>query len=290
MQLDGRIRAGMRLVWAAYGSHHAQLNEELRQQLLEHPEFGPLVRATPRDPEQEARSFELVRGAMERDEWEPYFENIQAQAVGYANAEVTFGSWFELINVLRLRVLDLLLEAHTGDGRSLRDAIAALDVWLDTVMGVFGQAFVSASQQVISRQQRAIRQLSTPVLQLRPGLLLLPIVGALDRERLDQLRTELLAGVRERRARAVVIDVTGVPEVDSMVANQLIEAVSAARMMGAAVVVSGLSAEIAQTLVTVGLDLAQVDSAGDLQSGIERADRIARGAWSETLHRRSPAE
>jgi anti-anti-sigma regulatory factor len=276
MQLDARTRDGMRLVWGVYGAHQATLSEELRAQLLDHPEFGPLVRSTPRDPEQEAESTRLIEGAMLRDDWEPYFENVRAQAIGYANAEITFGSWFELVNVLRVRVLDLVLAAHAGDPPLLRDAIAALDLWLDTVMGVFGQAFVSASQQVISRQQRAIRQLSTPVLQLRAGLLLLPIVGALDRERLEQLRTELLAGIRRRRARAVVIDVTGVPAVDSMVANQLIQAVSAARMMGAQVVVSGLSAEIAQTLVVAGVDLGQVESAGDLQSGIERAERIAR--------------
>jgi anti-anti-sigma regulatory factor len=277
MELDARTRDGMQVVWDVYSSNHGAIAEELREQLLDHPEFGPLVRSTPRDPEQEAQSFRLVEGAMLHGDWEPYFENIRAQAIGYANAEITFQSWFELVNVLRIRMLDLILEAQAADGGPLRESIAALDVWLDTVMGVFGQAFVSASQQVISRQQRAIRQLSTPVLQLRAGLLLLPIVGALDRERLDQLRAELLAGIRQRRARAVVIDVTGVPAVDSMVANQLIEAVSAARMMGAQVVVSGLSAEIAQTLVVAGVDLGQVDSAGDLQNGIERAERIARG-------------
>jgi rsbT co-antagonist protein RsbR len=114
------------------------------------------------------------------------------------------------------------------------------------------------------------------VLQLRPGLLILPIVGSLDERRLEQLRAELLEGVRRRRARAVVLDVTGIPQIDTAVANELITAVSSARMMGADVIVSGLSAEIAQTLVTAGIDLRKVVSAGDLQSGIELAERLLR--------------
>ena len=81
---------------------------------------------------------------------------------------------------------------------------------------------MAANEQVIAHQQRAIRQLSTPVLQLRSGLLILPIVGALDRERLEQMRAALLEAIRARRARVVVLDVTGVPEIDTVAANQLI--------------------------------------------------------------------
>jgi rsbT co-antagonist protein RsbR len=211
----------------------------------------------------------MLGAAMTRGEWEPYYEFIRAQAVGYATAEVSFSSWVELIQMLRRDMVGRLV----ADERA-RDEIRCLDRWLDDVMAVFGQAFVDTSEQVIARQQRAIRQLSTPVLQLRDGLLLLPIVGALDTERLRQLRGDLLEAIRRRRARVVVLDVTGVPEIDSVAANQLIGTVAAARMMGAAVIVSGLSAEIAQTLVTAGIDLTQVDSVGDLQSGIERAERM----------------
>jgi rsbT co-antagonist protein RsbR len=150
----------------------------------------------------------------------------------------------------------------------------ALHRWLDDVLAVFGQTFVDTNEQVIARQQAAIRQISTPVLQLKPGMLILPIVGALDRERLEQMRARLLEAIRDRRSRVVVLDVTGVPEVDSVAANQLIAAVVSARMMGAEVIVSGLSADIAQTLVTIGIDLSQVISAGDLQGGIEMAEGI----------------
>jgi rsbT co-antagonist protein RsbR len=207
---------------------------------------------------------------MDRGEWEPYWQNVRNQAVGYATAEIPFAAWVELVQMFRL---DLVVRLFAVGGEHLLDNVAALDHWLDNTLAVFGGAFVDTSREVIARQQQAIRSLSTPVLQLRAGLLLLPIVGALDPNRLAGLRAVLLNGIRARRAQAVVIDVTGVPDIDSTVANGLIGTVDSARMMGAAVIVSGLSGEIAQTLVTAGVDLRRIESAGDLESGIERAQR-----------------
>jgi rsbT co-antagonist protein RsbR len=80
--------------------------------------------------------------------------------------------------------------------------------------------------------------------------------------------------VREKRARVVVMDVTGVPNVDCQVANHLIRSVAAARLMGAQVIVTGLSAEVAQSLVTLGVDLSMLNTVGDLQGGLEEAERI----------------
>jgi len=274
--IEGPLAAAMRRVWAVYDESHEEIAGALRRELLAHPEFGRLIEATPPDPAQEARSHALLEGAMDRGDWDAYWDSIRVQAAGYANAEISFRSWVELVHILRIDMLTRLLQRGSGDASGVALEITALDRWLDDVLGVFGQAFVSASEEVINRQQQAIRELSTPVLQLRPGLLILPIVGSLDERRLEQLRTELLEGVRRRRARAVVLDVTGIPQIDTAVANELITAVSSARMMGADVIVSGLSAEIAQTLVTAGIDLRKVVSAGDLQSGIELAERLLR--------------
>jgi anti-anti-sigma factor len=193
------------------------------------------------------------------------------QAAGYATAEIPLASWVELVNLFRHDLLERVFA--DGDPEHRLADVQALDRWLDDAIGAFAQAFVAANEGVIEGQQQAIRQLSTPVLQLRPGLLILPMVGALDRERLAQMRALMLRGIRERRARAIVLDVTGVPEIDSVAANQLIGSVTSARMMGAETIISGLSAEIAQTLVTVGIDLSLVVSAGDLQGGIELAER-----------------
>jgi rsbT co-antagonist protein RsbR len=134
--------------------------------------------------------------------------------------------------------------------------------------------FVQERERVIRQQQEAIRELSTPVLQVRERLLILPIIGVLDGQRARQLTEQLLRGIRTNRARVVVIDITGVPAIDSTVANHLVQTVDASRLMGASVIITGLSPEIAQTLVTLGVELGKVNAVGDLQGGIEEAERL----------------
>jgi rsbT co-antagonist protein RsbR len=134
--------------------------------------------------------------------------------------------------------------------------------------------FVTERERIIRQQQEAIRELSTPVLQVRERLLILPIIGVLDGQRARQLTEQLLRGIRTNRARVVVIDITGVPAIDSTVANHLVQTVDASRLMGASVIITGLSSEIAQTLVTLGVDLSKVNAVGDLQGGIEEAERL----------------
>jgi len=265
------MREAMGRVWAIYEAVYDQMQVDIRERLSGHPAFGPLLRNTPVNTEQDAASRAQIRGAMIDWRWESYWQNTREQAAGYATAEIPLASWVELVSLFRHDLLARVFAA--GDPEQRLEDVQALDRWLDDAIAAFAQAFVAANEGVIATQQRAIRQLSTPVLQLRPGLLILPMVGALDRERLDQMRTLMLEGIRERRARAIVLDVTGVPEIDSVAANQLIGSVTSARMMGAETIISGLSAEIAQTLVTVGIDLSLVVSAGDLQGGIELAER-----------------
>jgi len=111
-------------------------------------------------------------------------------------------------------------------------------------------------------------------LQVRERLLILPIIGILDTQRAQQLTEQLLRGIRTHRAKVVVIDITGVPEIDEAVANHLVQTVDASRLMGAGVIVTGLSSDIAQTLVTIGVDLSKITTVGDLQGGIEEAERV----------------
>jgi len=112
------------------------------------------------------------------------------------------------------------------------------------------------------------------VLQVRERLLILPMIGVIDPQRARQLTEQLLRGIRRQRARVVVIDITGVAEMDSNVANHLVLTVEASRLLGAKVIVTGLSPEIAQTLVNIGVDLTKMNTVGDLQGGIEEAERV----------------
>ena len=129
-------------------------------------------------------------------------------------------------------------------------------------------------ERIIRQQQEAIRELSTPVLQVRERILILPIIGVLDEQRAQQLTEQLLAEIQTSRAKVVVIDVTGVPDLDASVANHLVQTVDASRLMGASVILSGLSPTIAQTLVTIGVDLGKMNTVGDLQGGVEEAERL----------------
>lgn len=141
-------------------------------------------------------------------------------------------------------------------------------------MGLAIDTYIESRERTIQGQQEAIRELSTPVLLLRPGLLLLPIIGLIDTRRARQLTEQLLRSVRTNRAAVVVIDVTGVPSVDTKVANHLVQTVEAARLMGAVSIVSGIAPDIAQTMVKLGIDLRRIRTVGDLQSGIEEAERL----------------
>jgi len=141
-------------------------------------------------------------------------------------------------------------------------------------IGVTVDALVHQRERVIRIQSEAIRELSTPVLQVRDRMLLIPIIGVVDSHRAQLIMENLLASIRSQRARAAVMDVTGVATVDSKVANYLLQTVAAARLMGAHVIISGLSAEVAQSLVALGIDLEQIHAVGDLQGGLEEAERM----------------
>ena len=138
-----------------------------------------------------------------------------------------------------------------------------------------GVSFVEERERVIHDQQEALRELSTPVLQIREHLLILPIIGALDSARARQLTEQLLGAIQEKRATVVVIDITGVATIDRTVANHLVQTVEASRLMGASTILTGLSSEIAQTLVDLGVDLGMMKTVGDLQGGLVEAERLA---------------
>src|SRR5229473_2915726 len=179
-----------------------------------------------------------------------------------------------IVLLLRDVLARSLFKMYQGDFELLNRVFDAYEPAANRIANTVGVSFVEQRERVIRQQQEAILELSTPVLQVRERLLILPIIGMIDSQRARQLTEQLLRGIRNNRAKVVVVDVTGVPTIDSAVANHLVQTVEASRLMGASVIVTGLSSEIAQTLVTIGVDLSKMNAVGDLQGGIEEAERL----------------
>jgi rsbT co-antagonist protein RsbR len=179
-----------------------------------------------------------------------------------------------IVLLLRDVLARSLFEKYQRDFDFLNRVLDAYEPAANRIANTVAVSFVEERERIIRQQQDSIRELSTPVLPVREQLLILPIIGILDTERARQLTEQLLTGIRTHRARVVVIDVTGAPEVDEAVANHLVQTVDASRLMGASVIITGLSPKIAQTLVTIGVDLSNMHTIGDLQGGIEEAERL----------------
>jgi len=270
---------GFKALWAVYDQHYDDVINQLMQRVAALPELAALLSAM--SPEELAaqrdRGKERLRSAIEEGHWDDYFAASKADGAKYARAGLSFTAWTPLLFEFRIAVTERLLEAYRDEPESLRQSLAALNTLGDVAFAVLGQAYLEEKERVIDDQHSAIRELATPILSVRPGLLILPLIGVIDSQRAAQITEDLLQGIVEHRARAVVIDITGVPAVDSMVANHLIQTAEAAGLMGAEVFVSGVSTANALTLVRIGLDPRRLNTVGDLQSAIEYADRVLLG-------------
>jgi rsbT co-antagonist protein RsbR len=267
---------GMRDFWQIYDAHFEEISDDALTLLSDDPDFGPILRSMSKQQmdEQNRDSRERMRRAVLHGEWEPYFADLRVQGSSYAQMGVSFAGWFRVLGIFRPMLTKFLLDAFRETPDRLRSAIGAMDQFIDSAMAVVGEEYLRAKEDVIRQQQESIREISTPVLQVRDELLLLPVVGLIDSNRARQMTDQLLRAIRDHRAKVVVIDITGVAAVDSMVANHLVQAVEAARLLGATAILTGLSSEVAQTVVRLGVDLGKVRTIGSLQDGLEQADRL----------------
>jgi rsbT co-antagonist protein RsbR len=179
-----------------------------------------------------------------------------------------------IVLLLRDVLARSLFVRHESDPGLLNRVLDVYEPAANRIAVTVGVSFVAERERIIRQQQAAIRELSTPVLRVRDRLLILPIIGALDSERARQLTEQLLGAIAASRAKMVVIDITGVGMIDLTVANHLVQTITAARLMGARAIVTGLSSEVAQTLVDLGVDLRMLQTVGDLQGGLEEAERL----------------
>ena len=157
-----------------------------------------------------------------------------------------------------------LRKEFAADPQALGDVLWSATALLDD-LGLFTtEMFQKSREEVIQRQQRELMELSTPVVELWEGVLALPLIGTLDSGRTQVVMESLLEKIVESGAALAIIDITGVPTVDTLVAQHLMKTVAAARLMGADCIISGIRPQIAQTIVHLGVDLSAVTTKASL--------------------------
>lgn len=230
------------------------------------------------DPQQLARVKELQRQyflRLTKGNYDAEYaeERLKIGKV-HERAGLPVKAYLGMYNFYLRAVAVRLFANYKDDVAQAHEAFLSLMKLTFLDIGLAIDTYIDSREQTIRTQQDAIRDLSTPVLSLRPGILMLPVVGLIDSFRASQLTEQLLHSIRDTRSKVVVLDITGVPYVDSRVASHLVQTVEAARLMGSKVIISGLSPEIALTMVTIGVDLGQIETMGDMQSAIERAEQL----------------
>lgn len=270
VRLTPEDREALLAYWTFYEPIHAEIGEDVRRALAELPEWRELLRTAQAGDtaEQARRNLALQREALVEGNWLPYLDDLYAQGARYAQAGVTFLAWYDVIALFReamRRRLSLLARSDLDRATRVGDGMNRL---FDIVMGHIGEAYLAAKERIITDQQSTLRKMALPILQIADGLLVAPLVGTITADRARQLIEDVLAAIRDRRADALVLDVTGIPEVDTAVAKHLVQTCAAARLMGATVVISGVAPSIAQALATMGARLRGVEVVGDLQAAI----------------------
>jgi len=248
--------------------YHQQLLTEWTQ--LQERSTGGKARATATELAEQSRKFltelrvGLQNGAVENvdgpawDSTRSVLDEVSRQRVlqGFSPSETA-----TFVFSLKEALFNLLRQEFGRNPEQLANEIWVVTLLLDR-LGLYTTELAQRNrEEVISRQQQEILELSTPVVQLWEGVLALPLIGTLDSSRTQTVMESLLEHIVESGAEIAIIDITGVPTVDTLVAQHLIKTISAARLMGADCIISGIRPQIAQTMVHLGLELNVVSKA-----------------------------
>ena len=170
-----------------------------------------------------------------------------------------------------LRLIAQRLYQELGDTPDAEAHFQSIQKLVFFDMSVAIETYIAAGVETIERHQAAIRELSTPVIQLHERVLLLPLIGTIDALRARQMVERVLERVVKTQARVIILDIAGVAVVDTSVANHLIQTTEAVRLLGANTILSGIRPQVAQTLVQLGVDLSAMHTCASLQEGLELA-------------------
>jgi rsbT co-antagonist protein RsbR len=170
-----------------------------------------------------------------------------------------------------LQLIHEHLDAEIKDPKEAREAFFCVQrmVFFDVALAI--DTYIAANLEALGRHQEAIRELSTPVIRVYDRILLLPLIGAVDSHRAQQIMESVLVNVVEAQARCIIIDIAGVPVVDTRVADNLLKTTAAVRLLGAETVLTGITAQVARTMVQLGVDVSSMHTVSRLSDGIELA-------------------
>jgi rsbT co-antagonist protein RsbR len=226
----------------------------------------------------------LVRAASQQSNWEdinsPGWVETREFLSGLSRSRARQGfspsETATFVFSLKQPLFSLLRQELEGDPRRLADEMWVATALLDKLGLYITEAYQKGREEVIVRQQQELLELSTPVVVLWEGILALPLIGTLDSARTQVVMESLLQKIVETGAGIAIIDITGVPTVDTLVAQHLLKTVSAARLMGADCIISGIRPQIAQTIVHLGVNLTDVITKSSLADAFAVALRRSR--------------
>ena len=205
--------------------------------------------------------------------WAPVREFLINFSASRAKGGYTPSETATFIFSLKEPLFEALRQEVGNDADALASEIWRATEMLDSLGLLTTEAFQKAREELISRQQQELLELSTPVVQLWDGILALPIIGTLDSSRTQIVMQNLLEAIVKTRSDIAIIDITGVPVVDTLVAQHLLKTVAAARLMGAECMISGIRPQIAQTIIHLGVDLAGIITKATLADAFALAMR-----------------
>ncbi|MCW3054278.1 MAG: anti-sigma-factor antagonist [Chthonomonadales bacterium] len=190
--------------------------------------------------------------------WEPVRDMLASVSRARALQGFTPTETATFVFALKKPLVAHLQEEAGGDLKALAEQMWTITVLLDKLGLWTTEVYQKSREEVISRQQQELLELSTPVVKLWDGILAVPLIGTLDSARTQIVMESLLQMIVDTGSELAIIDITGVPTVDTLTAQHLLKAVSAARLMGADCIISGIRPQIAQTIVHLGVDLTTI--------------------------------
>jgi len=209
--------------------------------------------------------------AMSGNDWDDVRASLSELSKNRAHAGFSPSETATFVFSLKGAMFAALRRAHATDAKRLNADILLASEVLDKLGLVTVEAHQRGREQVILRQQHELLELSTPVIKLWDGIVAVPLIGTLDSERTQVVMEGLLEAIVSKEATIAIIDITGVPTVDTLVAQHLLKTVAAARLMGADCIISGIRPQIAQTIVHLGVDLGDVATKSSLADALKMA-------------------